>query len=103
MRCVPTAPWHRSQGLYGIDLFQGGTLQMDYTGKFLYRHERPAQRLRRRAGTWETPRVAAATTTKAWLDMAPGGDSMIAGRKLVVQMIKSRSKFGPGFVRSWMP
>ena len=37
-------------------------------------------------------------TTKAWLDMQPLNGSMASGRKMVVQMMKSRSKFGPGFV-----
>lgn len=84
-------------GLYGIDLFQGGTLQMDYTGNS------STVTNGRLSGFGGAPNMGNATggrrhTTKAWLDMAPGGDSMIAGRKLVVQMIKSRSKFGPGFV-----
>jgi malonate decarboxylase alpha subunit len=30
--------------------------------------------------------------------MAPGDGSLISGRKLVVQMVKSSSKFGPAFV-----
>lgn len=84
-------------GLYGIDLFQGGTLQMDYTGNS------STVTNGRLSGFGGAPNMGNAAggrrhTTKAWLDMAPGGDSMIAGRKLVVQMIKSRSKFGPGFV-----
>ena len=84
-------------GLYGIDLFQGGTLQMDYTGNS------STVTNGRLSGFGGPPNMGTAAggrrhTTKAWLDMAPGGDSMIAGRKLVVQMIKSRSKFGPGFV-----
>jgi malonate decarboxylase alpha subunit len=37
-------------------------------------------------------------TTQAWKDMAPGNGSLISGRKLVVQMVKSASKFGPAFV-----
>lgn len=84
-------------GLYGIDLFQGGTLQMDYTGNS------STVTNGRLSGFGGAPNMGNAAggrrhTTKAWLDMAPGGDSLIAGRKLVVQMIKSRSKFGPGFV-----
>lgn len=84
-------------GLYGIDLFQGGTLQMDYTGNS------STVTNGRLSGFGGAPNMGNAAggrrhTTKAWLDMAPGGDSMIAGRKLVVQMIKSSSKFGPGFV-----
>ena len=84
-------------GLYGIDLFQGGTLQMDYTGNS------STVTNGRLSGFGGAPNMGNAAggrrhTTKAWLDMAPGGDSMIAGRKLVVQMIKSRCKFGPGFV-----
>lgn len=84
-------------GLYGIDLFQGGTLQMDYTGNS------STVTNGRLSGFGGAPNMGNAAggrrhTTKAWLDMAPGGGSMIAGRKLVVQMIKSSSKFGPGFV-----
>ena len=37
-------------------------------------------------------------TTQAWCEMAPKNGSMASGRKLVVQMMKSSSKFGPGFV-----
>ena len=37
-------------------------------------------------------------TTQAWCEMAPRNGSMASGRKLVVQMTKSASKFGPAFV-----
>ena len=84
-------------GLYGIDLFQGGTLQMDYAGNS------STVTNGRLSGFGGAPNMGNAAggrrhTTKAWLDMAPGGGSMISGRKMVVQMIKSSSKFGPGFV-----
>lgn len=37
-------------------------------------------------------------TTKAWCDMRQEQTSMISGQKLVVQMMKSKSRYGPGFV-----
>ena len=84
-------------GLYGMDLFLGGTLQMDYVGNS------STVTSGRLSGYGGAPNMGNSTggrrhTTKAWLDMAPLGGSMASGRKLVVQMMKSRSKFGPGFV-----
>ena len=84
-------------GLYGIDLFLGGTLQMDY-------HANSSTVTNGRlSGFGGAPNMGNSTggrrhTTKAWCDMAPGGTSMVSGRKLVVQMMKSKSRFGPGFV-----
>ena len=84
-------------GLYGIDLFLGGTLQMDYAGNS------STVTNGRLSGYGGAPTMGNNSggrrhTTQAWMDMAPGNGSMISGRKLVVQMMKSRSKFGPGFV-----
>ena len=82
-------------GLYGIDLFLGGTLQMDYAGNS------STVTNGRLSGYGGAPNMGNNSggrrhTTRAWMDMAPGNGSMISGRKLVVQMMKSRSKFGPG-------
>lgn len=84
-------------GLYGIDLFLGGTLQMDYNANS------STVTNGRLSGFGGAPNMGNSTggrrhTTKAWCDMAPGGGSMKSGRKMVVQMIKSKSRFGPGFV-----
>ena len=84
-------------GLYGIDLFQGGTLQMDYYGNS------STVTNGRLSGFGGAPNMGNAAggrrhITSAWADMAPGHGSLISGRKLVVQMMKSRSRFGPGFV-----
>lgn len=84
-------------GLYGIDLFQGGTLQMDYAANS------STVTNGRLSGYGGAPNMGNNTggrrhTTAAWRDMAPGRSSMISGRKLVVQMLKSTSRFGPGFV-----
>ena len=84
-------------GLYGIDLFLGGTLQMDYAGNS------STVTNGRLTGYGGAPNMGNSAggrrhTSQAWKDMAPGNGSMISGRKLVVQMMKSRSKFGSGFV-----
>lgn len=84
-------------GLYGIDLFLGGTLQMDYNANST------TVTNGRLSGYGGAPNMGNATsgrrhTTKPWCEMAPGGDSYISGKKLVVQMLKSSSAFGPGFV-----
>lgn len=84
-------------GLYGIDLFQGGTLQMDYAANS------STVTNGRLSGFGGAPNMGNSAggrrhTTAAWRDMAPGRGSMISGRKLVVQMLKSQSRFGPGFV-----
>ena len=85
-------------GLYGMDLFLGGTLQMDYAGNS------STVTNGRLSGYGGAPNMGNNTggrrhSTKAWGDMgAPVAGSLASGRKLVVQMMKSRSKFGPGFV-----
>lgn len=87
----------QTAGLYGIDLFLGGTLQMDYTGNST------TVTNGRLSGYGGAPNMGNMSggrrhTTKAWRDMAPLNGSMASGRKMVVQMMKSKSKFGPGFV-----
>lgn len=84
-------------GLYGMDLFLGGTLQMDYAGNS------STVTNGRLSGYGGAPNMGNSTggrrhTTQAWKEMAPGEGSMISGRKLVVQMVKSSSRFGPAFV-----
>ena len=84
-------------GLYGMDLFLGGTLQMDYVGNS------STVTNGRLSGFGGAPNMGNASggrrhTTRAWCEMAPQNGSMASGRKLVVQMMKSSSKFGPGFV-----
>jgi malonate decarboxylase alpha subunit len=85
-------------GLYGIDLFLGGTLQMDYAGNS------STVTNGRLSGYGGAPNMGNQAggrrhTSQAWCDMAPGKGSLISGRKLVVQMTKSSSpKFGPAFV-----
>lgn len=84
-------------GLYGMDLFLGGTLQMDYVGNS------STVTNGRLSGFGGAPNMGNASggrrhTTRAWCEMAPKDGSMASGRKLVVQMMKSSSKFGPGFV-----
>lgn len=84
-------------GLYGMDLFLGGTLQMDYLGNS------STVTNGRLSGFGGAPNMGNSTggrrhTTKAWCEMAPKDGSLASGRKLVVQMMKSSSKFGPGFV-----
>ena len=83
-------------GLYGMDLFLGGTLQMDYLGNS------STVTNGRLSGFGGAPNMGNSSggrrhTTKAWCEMKVKG-SMASGRKLVVQMMKSKSKFGPGFV-----
>lgn len=84
-------------GLYGIDLFQGGTLQMDYAANS------STVTNGRLSGFGGAPNMGNSAggrrhITPAWADMAPGNGSLVSGRKLVVQMLKSKSRFGPGFV-----
>lgn len=84
-------------GLYGIDLFLGGTLQMDYQGNS------STVTNGRLSGFGGAPNMGNSAggrrhTTKAWCDMGSTNGSMASGRKLVVQMTKSASKFGPAFV-----
>lgn len=83
-------------GLYGIDLFLGGTLQMDYLGNS------STVTNGRLSGFGGAPNMGNSTggrrhTTKAWCHLAPQNGSLVSGRKLVVQMTKSASKFGPAF------
>lgn len=87
----------QTAGLYAADLFLGGTLQMDYFGNST------TVTKGRLSGFGGAPNMGNSTggrrhTTKAWLDMAPLNGSLASGRKLVVQMMKSKGKFGPGFV-----
>lgn len=84
-------------GLYGMDLFLGGTLQMDYVGNS------STVTNGRLSGFGGAPNMGNSAggrrhTTQAWCEMAPKNGSLASGRKLVVQMMKSSSKFGPGFV-----
>lgn len=84
-------------GLYGIDLFLGGTLQMDYVGNSSTVTDG------RLSGFGGAPNMGCRCggrrhTTKAWCDMRQEQTSMISGQKLVVQMMKSKSRYGPGFV-----
>lgn len=84
-------------GLYGMDLFLGGTLQMDYQANS------STVTNGRLSGFGGAPNMGNSSggrrhTTKAWRDMVPLGGSMASGRKLVVQMTKSASKYGPAFV-----
>lgn len=84
-------------GLYGMDLFLGGTLQMDYLGNS------STVTNGRLSGFGGAPNMGNSTggrrhTTQAWCEMAPRNGSLASGRKLVVQMLKSKSKFGPAFV-----
>ena len=88
----------QTAGLYGIDLFLGATLQMDYLANS---STVTAGRL---TGFGGAPNMGHDTrgrrhATPAWLDMAAGrGSSYIGGRKLVVQMLESQGRFGPNFV-----
>lgn len=66
-------------------------------GQFLHGDKRPPQRLWRCSQYGQCLRRTAAHH-QAWCEMAPKNGSMASGRKLVVQMMKSSSKFGPGFV-----
>lgn len=84
-------------GLYGMDLFLGGTLQMDYQGNS------STVTSGRISGFGGAPNMGNSAggrrhITKAWSDVKPVSGSMASGRKLVVQMTKSASKFGPAFV-----
>ena len=85
-------------GLYGIDLFLGATLQMDYLGNS---STVTAGRL---TGFGGAPNMGHDTrgrrhTSPAYLDMMPRpGKSLIPGKKLVVQMLASQGRFGHNFV-----
>lgn len=88
----------QTAGLYGIDLFLGATLQMDYLANS---STVTAGRL---TGFGGAPNMGHDTrgrrhATPAWLDIAAGqGSTYIGGRKLVVQMLESQGRFGPNFV-----
>ncbi len=80
-----------------MDLFLGATLQMDYTGNS------STVTSGRLSGFGGAPNMGNNSggrrhTTKAWCDMVSGNGTLIPGKKLVVQMMKSKSKFGPSFV-----
>lgn len=85
-------------GLYGIDLFLGATLQMDYLGNS---STVTAGRL---TGFGGAPNMGHDTrgrrhASPAYLDLMPRpGRSLIPGRKLVVQMLASKGRFGDNFV-----
>ena len=85
-------------GLYGIDLFLGATLQMDYLGNS---STVTAGRL---TGFGGAPNMGHDTrgrrhSSPAYLDMMPRpGKSLIPGKKLVVQMLASQGRFGHNFV-----
>lgn len=85
-------------GLYGIDLFLGGTLQADYYGNS------STVTNTRLSGFGGAPNMGNSTsgrrhTTEAWLDMKPQiTGSLMSGKKLVVQMLQSSTRFGPSFV-----
>ncbi len=87
----------QNAGLYAMDLFIGSTLEMDYYGNS---STVTGPRLNGFGGAPNMGNAAGGRRhlTKAWMDMAPGGESLVAGRKLVVQMLKSKSKFGPAFL-----
>ncbi len=84
-------------GLYGIDLFLGATLQMDYLGNS---STVTSERL---TGFGGAPNMGHNTlgrrhTSPAWLDMMPNpGNSLQRGKKLVVQMLTSQGRFGFNF------
>ncbi|HPX93230.1 MAG TPA: malonate decarboxylase subunit alpha [Bacillota bacterium] len=85
-------------GLYGIDLFLGATLQMDYLANS------STVTSGRLTGFGGAPNMGHDTrgrrhATPAWLDMMPDrGASYIGGKKLVVQMLASQGRFGANFV-----
>lgn len=87
----------QNAGLYAMDLFIGSTLEMDYYGNS---STVTGPRLNGFGGAPNMGNAAGGRRhlTQAWTEMAPGGDSLIAGKKLVVQMLKSKSKFGPAFL-----
>ena len=87
----------QTAGLYGIDLFLGGTLQVDYYGNS------STVTKTRLSGFGGAPNMGNMTTgrrhtSKAWNDTRPKDGSLISGKKLVVQMVSSQTRFGPSFV-----
>ncbi len=87
----------QTAGLYGIDLFLGGTLQVDYYGNS---STVTTTRLSGFGGAPNMGNMASGRrhTTKAWNDMKPQDGSLISGKKLVVQMVMSKTRFGSSFV-----
>ena len=85
-------------GLYGIDLFLGATLQMDYLGNS------STVTTGRLTGFGGAPNMGHDTrgrrhSSPAYLAMMPRpGRSLIPGKKLVVQMLASQGRFGYNFV-----
>ncbi|NLG29682.1 MAG: malonate decarboxylase subunit alpha [Clostridiaceae bacterium] len=85
-------------GLYGIDLFLGATLQMDYLANS------STVTSGRLTGFGGAPNMGHNTrgrrhATDAWMEMmAHPGKSLVPGKKLVVQMLQSQGRFGFNFV-----
>ncbi len=85
-------------GLYGVDLFLGATLQMDYLANS------STVTSGRLTGFGGAPNMGHNTlgrrhASPAWTAMMPKpGNSLIGGRKLVVQMLASQGRFGYNFV-----
>jgi malonate decarboxylase alpha subunit len=85
-------------GLYGIDLFLGATLQMDYLGNS------STVTSGRLSGFGGAPNMGHNTrgrrhSSPAWKEMmANPGRSLIGGKKLIVQMLSSSGRFGNNFV-----
>lgn len=81
-------------GLYGIDLFLGGTLQLDYLGNS------STVTSGRLSGFGGAPNMGHNTlgrrhTTPAYLSTrSTTGRSLIPGKKLVVQMLRSQGRYG---------
>ncbi len=85
-------------GLYGIDLFLGATLQMDYLANS------STVTSGRLSGFGGAPNMGHNTqgrrhSSPAWKEMmANPGRSLIGGKKLIVQMLSSSGRFGHNFV-----
>ncbi len=84
-------------GLYGIDLFLGATLQMDYFGNS------STVTKGRLSGFGGAPNMGHDVGGRrhysyAWSSAKGKTDSLRGGRKLVVQMLNTTSKKGPSFV-----
>ena len=84
-------------GLYGIDLFLGATLQMDYFGNS------STVTQGRLSGFGGAPNMGHDIGGRrhysyAWASAKGPSDSLRGGRKLVVQMLNTTSKKGPSFV-----
>lgn len=82
-------------GLYGIDCFMGATLQMDYYGNS------STVTTGRLSGFGGAPNMGHNTggrrhVSRAWHDLGRG--TLRGGRKIVIQMLKSRNKRGENFV-----